>query len=244
MQALREPQAISDLPSLLLLPGMTCDAAFWRAQVEGLSDLARPLVADYGAADSFEAMAEAVLMAAPRRFALAGHSMGGRVAQEIYRRAPERVDRLALMATEFRGVADLAAETDRRNGMLAAVAAGGMEAFAGGWVRQVVAEANLADRALVDAVVAMMVRQGPERLAAQTHAALTRQDRAGLLPEISCPTLVLAGEEDRLRPVEVHRQMAAAIPRASLAVVEGAAHMVAMERPEAVTAAMRAWLTA
>src|SRR6185312_6125237 len=87
---------------LVLLPGLLCDAALWRHQVEYLQDLAEITVADLTLDSTIEAMADRVLSAAPRRFALAGLSMGGYVAQEILRQAPERVERLALLDTSAR----------------------------------------------------------------------------------------------------------------------------------------------
>ena len=236
---------MDEKPDLLLLPGMLCDAASWEAQVAGLSDIARVRVAAYGAADSFEAMAEAVLATAPEHFALAGHSMGGRVAQEIYRRAPDRVTRLALIATDYRGHlsdAARAAEGARREAMLAKAAADGMEGFARDWVTQILPPCRLRDESLTGPVIAMMARQSPQVLAAQSLAGLMRRDNTALLGRISAPTLICAGEEDALRPVEVHRQMAQRIKGSRLVVIERAGHMVAMERPGAVTAALRAWL--
>src|SRR3546814_11555767 len=101
-----------------LLPGLLCDAALWRPQVEALADLAEPWVADLTAQDSTVAMAESVLAAMPRRFALAGLSMGGYVALEIVARAPERVSRLALLDTRFHtdSAAEAARSDERRVG--------------------------------------------------------------------------------------------------------------------------------
>ena len=230
------------MTALVFLPGMLCDAASWRAQTNALGGE----VVSFGLLDSFDAMAEAVLAEAPPRFALAGHSMGGRVALEVHRRAPERIAALMLLATDYRGHLSAearAAEEARRDGMLARIDAEGMRAFAQGWVRQVVAEDNLADAALVTGVVEMIVRQGRDACAAQTLAGLTPRDQSDVLAEVRCPTLICAGEFDTLRPVEVHRDMAARVPGSRLAVVEGAAHMVAMERPDALVAAMREWLS-
>jgi pimeloyl-ACP methyl ester carboxylesterase len=234
-------------PHLLLLPGMVCDRAFWRAQADGLDTISQPKVMGYGLLDSFDDMAEAVLAQAPQRFALAGHSMGGRVALEILRRAPERVVKLALAATDYRGHESAearAAEAARRDQMLAKAAAEGMEGFARMWVSQILPPYRLTDEALVAEVVAMIARHPVEALAAQTHAALMRQNQSELLPTIACPTLICAGEDDALRPVEVHRQMTELIPNSRLVVIERSAHMVAMERPEAVTSALRDWLLA
>lgn len=236
-----------DKPCLLLLPGMVCDQTFWRAQVHALAAISEPRVMDYGLLDSFDRMAEAVLAQAPEQFALAGHSMGGRVALEVMRRTPERVLKLALIATDYRGHESpeaRATEAARRDNMLAKATAEGMDGFARMWVSQILPPHRLTDEALVTEVVAMMARQPVEALAAQTHAALMREDQSELLANISCPTLICAGEEDALRPVEVHRQMAERIPNSHLVVIERSAHMVAMERPEAVTAALRDWLLA
>jgi len=233
-------------PDLLLLPGMLSDAAFWSAQSDALGDIRAVRVAQYGLADSIVAMADVVLRDAPDVFDLAGHSMGGRVAQQIYRLAPGRVRRLALLATDFRGPSDAAArdaEAARRDAMLAIVALIGIEAWAAEWAREMVAPELHGDTALLSAVAAMIARHSTEQLAAHTLAGLTRPDFSDLLPRISCPTLICAGSKDRLRTVDTHRAMAALVPHARLVVLERCGHMVAMERPGDVTAAMRAWLS-
>ncbi len=232
---------------LLLLPGMLCDAAFWRAQQESLADAAGMQVASYGLADSIEAMAEAVLRDAPQRFALAGHSMGGRVSLAIMCRAPERVTRLAILCSDYRAPideADYAAEKVRRDMILARAETEGLEAFARGWVKQVIPPARHNDTALVSAVVAMMARHTQAHLAAQTLAGLTRPDFSDLLPKIAAPTLICGGALDLLRPAAVSREMAEQIPGARLVIAEHCAHMIAMENPLLVTAAMRDWLAA
>ncbi|HWA90112.1 MAG TPA: alpha/beta hydrolase [Rhizomicrobium sp.] len=228
--------------TLVLLPGMLCDAAFWRAQIEAFGDTQ---VIGFGTRDDFDAMAERVLAEAPARFALAGHSMGGRVALEVMRRAPERVARLALVATDYRGHPDdasYAAEEARRSAILGRIAAAGMRGFAQGWAAQVIARENMEDAVLVSDVVEMMARHAPEVAAAQTLAGLKRRDQSDVLASVACPTLIVAGAEDALRPVAVHRAMAERVRHSDLVVVEGAAHMVAMERPAATISAMRNWL--
>jgi pimeloyl-ACP methyl ester carboxylesterase len=230
---------------LLLLPGMLCDGAFWAAQMRDLGDVSAPRVIANDVQDSFERMAARVLALAPGRFALAGHSMGGRVALEVVRQAPERVTKLALLATDYRGTSNAderAAEVAQRQAWLESAREDGMEAFAKIWLKQVVAPGNLGDRALVSAITAMTARQSIALLEAQTLAALVRADYAAMLPRISCPTLLCAGDADTWRPVSLHEEMAALIPSSRLVVIEGSGHMLAMERPDAVTKAMRAWL--
>jgi pimeloyl-ACP methyl ester carboxylesterase len=230
---------------LLLLPGMLCDARFWQAQVDGLADIYEPQVASYGLAYSIEAMADLTLANAPGRFALAGHSLGGRVALEIYRRAPERVIKLALLCTDYRAPVTEEAkqtETAERNQWLDVARSRGMSGFAEHWLPQIVAPKRLQDAQLVHEIVEMFAGRPIEVLAAQTRAGLTRPDYRELLPQIACPTLVCAGALDSFRPIGPHREMTAQIPHSQIIVVEGSGHMVAMEQPNEVTGIMRKWL--
>jgi len=234
-------------PTLLLLPGMLCDHVFWRAQCEALADLCTPCVVSYGLADSIDKMAERVLSAGPASFALAGHSMGGRVALEVVKRAPERVERLGLFCTDYRGHESEAARTVEamsRERLLANARESGMANLARRWFVSQIAAAQAANAELIRTMTAMGARHSLQQLEAEFSAGLNRQDYAHLLAAISCPTLVCAAELDWLRPVGGHIQMAARIPHARLIVIEGSGHMVAMERPDALTAAMRDWLTA
>ena len=231
---------------LLLLPGMLCDAAFWRAQTDALADIRSVRVPNYGLADSIETMAQAVLREAPPVFDLAGHSMGGRVAQQVCRQAPGRVRRLALFATDFRAPSDAQArdaEAAQRDELLSAAKRMGIAAWSAEWAAEMVATERLGDVLLLSAIAAMFARHSFEQIAAHTLAGLTRPDFSDLLPAISCPTLICAGSEDRLRTVDAHRGMAALIPGARLVVLDHCGHMVAMEQPLAVTAAMRDWLS-
>ncbi|MDR3527634.1 MAG: alpha/beta fold hydrolase [Rhizomicrobium sp.] len=236
---------MDDRPHLLLLPGMLSDDAFWRAQSEALADVARVKVVDYGGAASIDDMAQAVLANAPESFALAGHSLGGRVALAVYAQVPQRVRKLGLLCTDYRGHLSAAARTAEitaRNALLDSAALEGMAGVARQWATHVLPPARLDDARLVAAIVAMAARQSPTALAAQIQAGLTRPDFTELLHTITCSTLICAGEEDSMRPVAVHQAMAAAIPHSRLVIIAEAGHMVAMEQPEAVSAAMRRWL--
>ena len=230
---------------LLLLPGMLCDGASWQAQTDGLADICTPKVISYGLSDTIGAMAEVVLADAPKTFALAGHSMGGRVALEVYRRAPQRVTRLALLCTDYRGHVSEEArnqETANGEGLKALARNDGMQAVARRITGIALPPDRQADQALVAAVTAMIARHTPAHLAAHLHAGLTRPDFTDLLPAISCPTLICAGEKDVMRPVAVHQDMAARIASSHLTIIPGGGHMITMEYPEQVTTAMRSWL--
>ena len=229
--------------ALILLPGLLCTDALWRPQVEALPDLAEMRVADLTGPDTMRGMAEAVLAGAPQRFALAGLSMGGYVAQEIMRIAPGRVERLALLDTSARG--DTA---ERREGRMAQVRAAREGRFGevveGEFLPAMMNPANPYPEPLRAMVRAMCGAVGPEAFVRQQTAIMSRPDGRADLPRIACPVLVLCGRQDQPTPVELHEEMAAAIPGARLVVIEDCGHLAPIERPEAVNAAMRDWLTA
>jgi pimeloyl-ACP methyl ester carboxylesterase len=230
---------------LLLLPGLLCDRALWAPILPQLEAGAACEVAEYSDARSLIAMAERTLAAAPATFALAGHSMGGRVALEIVRRAPERVERLALLSTGFRARPPGAAgeeERARRLALLALAKENGMREMAREWVQPMVHPSRLADATLIDAILDMFERRTPAQLAAQIEALLARPDATALLPTITCATLVLCGRADGWATPSQHQEMATLIPGSQLTIVEDCGHMAPMERPDAVAAALLAWI--
>jgi pimeloyl-ACP methyl ester carboxylesterase len=227
---------------LALLPGLLCDAALWRPQVEALADVAEPWVADLTTQDSIAAMAEAVLAAMPARFALAGLSMGGYVALEIIARAPERVSRLALLDTRFR--TDSSEEASRRRGLIELAEKGQFKGVTPRLLPLFIHPARLDDVALTGTVTAMAERVGKEAFVRQQRAILGRRDHSATLATIRVPTLVLCGRQDALTPLADHQAMAAGIANARLVVVEDCGHLSTIERPEAVNAALRRWLLA
>ncbi len=233
--------------TLILLPGLVCDSAVWAAQVQALSPRWRCHVPDYGLRDSLIDMARHVLDTAPAQtFALAGHSMGGRVALEVLRLAPKRVHHLALLDTGTHPLqpGDAGAkERAGRMGLLQTAERKGMRAMAEQWAKPMV-HPSRHGTPVFEAVLDMLARSSAEQYAAQINALLNRPDAAPLLPGIRCPTLVLTGREDLWSPPEQHAQMAQAIAGAQLCIVEQCGHMSMLEQPEAVTAALERWLQA
>jgi len=238
---------MSRSPHVLLLPGLACDADVWAHQVRALSKISTVNVTDYGASDSIGKMAQVALDSAPPKFAAAGHSMGGRVGFEIVRRAPERVVGLAVLDTAYRAFAGGEAgerETEKRFALLNVANSQGMRAMAEHWMPGLIHPDRFADNLLTVAIVDMMSRKSPAIFAAQINALLERPDAAPVLPTIHCPALVLCGREDIWSPLPSHREIAAMIPNAQLAIIEHCGHMAPMERPEDVTAAMTSWFSA
>ncbi len=183
---------------------------------------------------------------APPSFAVAGHSMGGRVALEVLRAAPGRVERLALLDTGYRSRPDGTPGDDeraRRYALLALARERGMRAMGREWMRAMVHPARLADAPLVDAILDMVGRQTPDRYAGQIDALLARPDVTGLLRSIDVPTLIACGRQDAWSPLAQHEEIAALIPGCRLAVFEDCGHMAPMEQPRAVAAALVDWLS-
>ena len=229
---------------VVLLPGLVCDATVWAHASAALGARAPVTIASYGSLDSLGAMAEKVLREAPPRFALAGHSMGGRIALEVLRRAPERLAGIALLDTGAQPLASGEAgqrEAVGRHELLQIARERGMAAMARRWVQGMIWKPRLGETALVDAVVDMMARSSADVFAAQIRALLARPDASGLLAGIRCPALVLCGEQDSWAPAERHREMAMKIPGAQLVLVPECGHMCTLERPEAVTSALVVW---
>ncbi|MDP6573752.1 MAG: alpha/beta fold hydrolase [Rhodospirillales bacterium] len=225
---------------LVLLPGLLCDGALWRHQTETLGDAASFTIGDFTDDDSIEAMARSVLIEAPENFALAGLSMGGYVALEIMRQAPDRVTRLALLDTSAR--ADTPENTVHRGGLIELARKGRFKGVTPRLLPLLIHPDRLDDEELTGCVMAMAERIGKDAFLRQQSAILKRIDSRPHLSAIHCPTLVLCGRQDALTPLEVHQEMAGAMPRASLVVVEDCGHLATLEQPQAVNAALRDWL--
>ena len=226
---------------LVLVPGLLCDARLWQPQAAALADVAAITVADVTRDDSIAGMAERVLAAAPARFALAGLSMGGYVVQEMTRRAPERVAKLALLDTNAR--ADTEEQKKRRLDLIQLAERGTFKGVTPRLLPMLIHPDRMADKELVDSVMAMAESVGKDAFLRQQRAIMGRTDGREALREIGCPTLVLCGREDALAPPKVHEEMAERIPDATLVVINHCGHISTMERPEQVAAQMRVWLT-
>ena len=170
--------------------------------------------------------------------------MGGRVALEVMRLAPQRVQRLALLNTGANGLAQGEAGARERAGRLSLLQTAqsrGMRAMAQLWAKPMVHPAHY-KTPVFDALLDMLERSSAEQYAAQVNALLKRPDASALLPQIACPTLVLTGREDLWSPPEPHEHMAQAIAGAQLCIIEQCGHMSTMEQPQAVNAAFERWL--
>ena len=228
--------------TLLLLAGMMCDARVFSDQILGFDDLCAVQLVPVWNDGSVTAMARGVLEGAPQRFALAGHGLGGLVALDILRQAPGRVTRVALMGCT--PLAETPQEAAAREPRIVAAQAGQLERA----LREEFPTGCFApgpDRALMqDAMVEMGLRLGPEVFVRQSRALQRRPDQQKVLRQLRAPALVICGAHDTLTPPRRHEFMAGLIPHATLEVIGEAGHMPLLETPEAVTEALRRWMSA
>ena len=228
---------------LIFLPGLLCDPRLFAAQLAALPAAAggeAPAVADLTRDDSVAAMARRVLAAAPARFALCALSMGGAVAFEILRQAPERVARLALVNTQARD--DTPEVAARRHALMDLARAGSFREVTERLLPLLLHPSRLGDAGLTGTVHAMAEAVGPDAFLRQERALLDRPDSRPGLAAIACPTLVLGGREDALMPPDRQLEMALAIPRATLLLLPECGHLAPLEAPAAVTRALGSWL--
>jgi len=223
---------------LLFLPGLACDARIYAPQLAAFPD--SRAIDGYGTADSLAEMARIALDQAPDSFDLLGHSMGGRVALEVFRLAPERVRRLALVSTGVHSLRE--GEAAKRQALQAIGWNHGFAKLIDEWLPPMVAEANRLKPEVYEPLRQMNVEAGQAVFDAQIHALLNRPEAESLLPQVACPALVMTGELDSWSGPEQHRQIAAAIPNSELVIVAGAGHMIQLEAPEAVNTAIARWL--
>lgn len=223
---------------LILVPGSLCDAELFTHQTARLGMDREVHVARLDRADTIEGMAADVLAAAPASFVLAGLSLGGIVAVEMHRQAPGRIEALALLATNL--AAPGVAQLEQREAWDEQMATGRFDE-----VVDALLPVSTLGRGPLDAVVARMAhRCGSEVFRRQNAALRDRPDRRPWLEDVDVPVLVACGREDVVCPVDLHEEMAGRVRRGSLEVVEGAGHLVTLDRSEAVTGILHDWVGA
>jgi pimeloyl-ACP methyl ester carboxylesterase len=226
--------------AIVLLPGLLCDHRLYAGQLPALEARADVLIGDLTRADSIAGLAGQVLAEAPARFALVGLSMGGYVALEILRRAPERVARLALLDTQAR--ADTEEGKARRRGLMELAEKGEFLGVAPRLLPLFIGTDALNDPRIVATVQGMAESTGKDAFLRQQTAIMGRPDSRRGLRAIACPTLVLAGRDDQVTPPELQLEMAGLIPDATLVLLPRCGHLAPLERPAAVTRQLMGWL--
>lgn len=231
----------SHLVSVLLLPGLACDAELFSRQAAVLGAQARVHVSDaHTRCPTLPEAAAALLIEHPGRHVLVGASMGGMLALEIHRQAPHRVQGLALLGTTARP--DTPELISLRTQACTLFAAGRLEEVLSANVLFAFHPHSTRQSSLVPRYLAMIRRAGAAQLIQQNRAVMARADSRPHLAAITCPVLVACGEADQLTTPEHAREMARLMPHAQLEMVPGAGHMLTLEQPERVSALLARWL--
>lgn len=226
---------------LVLVPGLLCSARLYSSQVAALWPHGQVAIADHKRDADMAAIAARILANAPPRFALAGLSMGGYIAFAMMRQAPERIARLALLDTSARP--DMPEQKAGREKFIAMAEAGKLSEVIETLIPRFLHRNRHADEPLKNEVRAMAQDTGADAFVRQTKAIMARPDSRPLLSSIACPTLVLVGEGDELTTPEMAKEIASGISGSTLTVVPDCGHLSTMEKPDAVNAALIAWLT-
>ena len=224
-------------PTLYLLPGLLCDAYTFEHQKRALEGDFDVRVLDFFGLDSMTAMAQRVLDDAPPRFSVCGFSMGGRVALQILRLAPERLERMCLLDTGV--VPPGPGEPAARQVLVDLAYKEGMDAVCAAWLPPMLHPDRRKDPAFMGPLGDMVRRATPDIFAGQIRALLGRPDQTPLLPSINFPTVVAVGRQDEWSTVAQHEDFAKLIPNAKMVVIEDSGHFTPVEQPEALTAILR-----
>jgi pimeloyl-ACP methyl ester carboxylesterase len=227
---------------VVLVPGLAASSRLYAQQIPHLWRSGAVLIADHTRDDSMAAIARRILLQAPPRFALAGLSMGGYIAFEILRQAPQRVARLALLDTSAQP--DTPEASAARRTQMALAAAGRYEEVIAALFPRMVHRQHREDAALRASVWQMAQEVGSAGYVRQQSANITRVDSRPALGSIRCPTLVLVGDGDELTPPERAQEIARGIAGARLVSVPHCGHLSSLEQPQAVTQALTEWLDA
>ncbi|MDG1471444.1 MAG: alpha/beta fold hydrolase [Ascidiaceihabitans sp.] len=225
---------------IVFLPGMMCDARLFGPQIAELSAEFSVTVAPVTQGERIEEIASGLLDQLPARFALAGLSMGGIVAMELLRRAPDRITRLALMDTN--PLAETPQVAAAREPQIIGARTGRLFEVMRDEMKPNYLAPGSHRGAVLELVMDMAEALGPDVFVRQSRALQRRRDQQGTLRKCKVPTLVLCGAHDALCPIKRHTFMAELIPYAQLKVIETAGHLPTLEAPEETTLALRDWL--
>ncbi|MGI9424089.1 MAG: alpha/beta fold hydrolase [Hyphomicrobiaceae bacterium] len=229
-----------DRQQLVMIPGLLCSDELFADQSRGLAAAADVHVGRVLKSHTLVNMARAILHTSPPKFALAGLSLGGYVAYEILRQAPERVTRLALLGANAR--ADRPDQIKLRELLIGLAQMLGPRNVQAAALPMLIDKSRLRDRALVDRVLNMADVVGRDAFIRQQRAIIARPDNRAFLAEIACPTTIIVGDADLLTPLKVAEELHEGIRGSSLHVIPDCGHLSTMEQPDPVNAVLREWL--
>nr|WP_315246503.1 alpha/beta fold hydrolase [uncultured Albidiferax sp.] len=232
------------MPQLVFIPGLATDAHMWQDQLAAVPTLPgdwRATVADVLAQHTrIEDMAQAVLQEHPGELVLCGASMGGIIAMEVVRQAPERIRALALLGTSARP--ELPHHRQQRETAIRMVEAGRLAEFVRATAAMAFSPTHPSDKTDLQRYKEMVLRTPPDLWVQQNRALGNRPDARLHLAAVRCPTLVLCGDKDLMTPPNLSEEIANLVPGAELHLLPRCGHMLTMEQPDEVNAVLLDWL--
>lgn len=225
---------------MVFLPGMMCDLRLFASQLLEFGRERAVTVVPITMGERIEEIASNILDRVPPKFALAGLSMGGIVAMEILRRAPDRVTRVALMSTN--SLAETPQSAAEYEPLISKLRSGQMDEAINGLMPPQHLAPGTTRAEVMDELTVMAKDMGADAIVRQIRALQRRRDYQSVLRRCKVPAMVLCGDQDGLTPVKRHRLMAELMPYAELRVIEGAGHLPVLEQPAATNDALHAWL--
>jgi len=224
------------MTTIVLIPGLLCDKTVWQPLVDRLqtdNKIDSPVaVADLSTQDNLTRMAEDCLGDHTGQLIVAGHSMGARVAMEMARLAPQRIERLVLLDTGIHPLKD--GEIEKRQEIVQFAYDNGMQALADRWLKGMVYAPNFENRSMVEKLNRMVLRCDAELHERQINALVNRPDASSYLSDIKCPVLLVVGLHDQWSPVSQHEDMLRLLPNAILEVIDNAGHFAPVEQADEV----------
>ncbi|MEM6317537.1 MAG: alpha/beta hydrolase [Bacteroidota bacterium] len=225
---------------LVLIPGTLCDANLFLHQMDGLKDLAVCQVGDHSSADNLSEVAAKILKDVAGDFAVLGLSYGGIIAFELWRQAPERINKLILLNTNYKKPSDTTRANQQR--FLGMSALGEFREITTDFLKDAMLHPKHAQQPeMRNEVLKMAINTGRAAFFKQIKAQLNRPDSTPDLPNIQCPTLIMTGRQDAVCTPQLHEEMAALIPKSTLKIIEECGHLSTMEQPEVVNQTIRDW---
>lgn len=227
------------MAKLILIPGLLSDVIAWQQVAQALHAY-KPIIADVSSLTSITEIATQILTENQGQLQIVGHSMGGIIAVEMYKQAPQRIEKLALLDTSMAPQMD--GELPARQKQIDLAYNEGMQALAKVWLPYLVNKNRHEDAILMTALTDMVMRADAAQHEKQNLALLNRPDGYEVASQITCPTLVLVGRQDKICRVAEHEDMANKIPNSKLEIIEDCGHFAPIERPDEVTKALQDWL--
>lgn len=228
-------------PKLVLLCGLLCDRRIWEPIAERLQDVADIEIFSFAGFDSLQSMARHVIDQVDGNFAIAGHSMGGRVAIEVFNQAPQRITKLALLNTGVHPKRE--SEVPGRQRLIDMAYEQGMDAVCDTWLPPMMGKVAAENTALMADLYQMVTSHTAEQFHGEIKALLNRPEAENVLRAVMVDTLLVCTREDMWSPILQHREMQIYVPHSTLVCIENAGHMSTVEAPDEIAVAMRDWIT-